>query len=382
MRPIVIAGARPNFVKVAPLLRSMRKLGMEPALVHTGQHYDWAMSEALFADLGIPEPDVNLGVGSGSQGAQTAKVMTAFEEWFDENGGDQLVVVGDVNSTVATTLVAAKRGIPVAHVEAGLRSYDRTMPEEVNRLAVDALATWLFTPSADGDENLAAEGVHPSRVHLVGNIMVDSLLESLPRARRLPVRDRLGITGPYGLVTLHRPALVDDEARLAEVVGALRDIADDLPLVFPVHPRTRARLGDAATDAANSRISFVDPVGYLEFLHLEAEASLVLTDSGGVQEETTVLGVPCLTLRENTERPITITLGTNRLVGLDPAAIVAAARDALGSTAPAQCPPLWDGRTAGRIAAVLAAGTPDVEWVPPRAAAGAAVGRLASPVAG
>ncbi len=365
MKAVVIAGARPNFVKIAPLLRALRAEGVTPTLVHTGQHYDWAMSEALFADLGIPSPDVNLEVGSGSQGNQIAKVISRFEAWLDEHSADQVIVVGDVNSTIATTLVAAKRWIPVAHVEAGLRSYDRTMPEEINRLAVDAIATWLFTPSADADENLLAEGVHPSRIHLVGNIMVDSLLHSLARAREIPVVDRLGLDRPFGLVTLHRPALVDNDARLNAVLGALREIAVDLPLVFPMHPRTRARLGDAAAMHADGRITFIDPVGYLEFLHLEAEASLVLTDSGGVQEETTVLGVPCLTLRENTERPVTITQGTNRLVGLGPKEIVAAAQSVLASKGPASLPPLWDGQTAPRVAAILAAGTPAVSWVPP-----------------
>jgi len=238
------------------------------------------------------------------------------------------------------------------------------MPEELNRLCVDSLATWLFTPSPDADENLLAEGVHQSRIHLVGNIMVDSLLDSLSRAEKLPVLDRLGIQGEFGLVTLHRPALVDDADRMAEVLGALRDIARTLPLVFPVHPRTRARIGGAAgSDAGGLR--FIDPLGYLEFLHVESKAALVLTDSGGVQEETTVLGVRCLTLRENTERPITITNGTNELVGLDPDRIRAAAERALGRPASAQRPPLWDGCTAGRIATILDAGTPRVDWVPP-----------------
>lgn len=363
MTPIVIAGARPNFVKVAPLLRALRASGATPVLVHTGQHYDWAMSEALFVDLGIPPPDVNLGVGSGPHGAQTGKVMAAFEDWLDGNPGDQVVTVGDVNSTVACALVAAKRGVPVAHVEAGLRSFDRTMPEELNRVCVDALATWLLTPSADADVNLLAEGVHPSRIHLVGNIMVDSLLESLPRAQETPVLERLGIEGEFGLVTLHRPALVDDVDRMGGVLGALRDIARSLPLVFPVHPRTRARIADAGGPADGIR--FVDPLGYLEFLHLESKASLVLTDSGGIQEETTVLGVRCLTLRRNTERPITITSGTNELVGLDPEAIrVAAARTLQRPVSPGR-PPLWDGCTARRVAAILMAGTPEVDWVPP-----------------
>lgn len=365
MIPIVIAGARPNFVKVAPLLRALRTQGAAPVLIHTGQHYDWAMSEALFEDLGIPAPDVNLGVGSGQQGAQTGRVMATFESWLDENPGDQVVTVGDVNSTVACALVASKRGIPVAHVEAGLRSFDRSMPEEVNRLAVDALSTWLFTPSDDADENLLAEGAHPSRIHRVGNIMVDSLVANLPHAQGIPVIERLGLPEPFGLVTLHRPALVDDRARLTAVMGALREIALELPLVFPVHPRTRASLDGAGLAMAGDGITFIDPVGYLEFIHLESKATLVLTDSGGVQEETTVLGVPCLTLRENTERPITITHGTNQLVGLAPDRILSAAALAIGRTAEPRRPPLWDGRTAERTAAVLTVGTPAVQWVPP-----------------
>jgi UDP-N-acetylglucosamine 2-epimerase (non-hydrolysing) len=365
LRSVLIAGARPNFVKVAPLIRSLRAVGVEPLLVHTGQHYDWAMSESLFNDLGIPTPDVNLGVGSGPHGAQTAKVMMSFEEWLDGEAVDQVVTLGDVNSTVACTLVATKRGLPVAHVEAGLRSFDRTMPEEANRLVVDALATWLFTPSADADENLRAEGVDSSRIHRVGNIMVDSLLTSLPRAMESNVRDRLGLDGHYGLVTLHRPALVDDLDRLRDVLGALADVSADLPLVFPVHPRTRERITAAGLDGAAGNTTFTDPVGYLDFLRLQADARLVLTDSGGVQEETTVLGVPCLTLRENTERPITISEGTNTLVGLDPDRIREAAKMALGRAGAPKRPPLWDGKTAERVAAILAAGQPTVEWVPP-----------------
>lgn len=374
MRSVVIAGARPNFVKVAPLLRAMKAAGIDTVLVHTGQHYDWAMSESLFHDLGIPEPDVNLEVGSGTHATQTAKVMTAFESWIGANPCDQVVTVGDVNSTLACTLVAAKQDVPVAHVEAGLRSFDRGMPEEINRLAVDAIATWLFTPSADADENLAAEGVDPSRIHLVGNIMVDSLLASLERAKSGTIRDDLGLGGSYGLITLHRPALVDDRDRFAPVLAALNDVAEGLPLVFPVHPRTRANLHAWGLDAAAPKIRLVEPAGYLDFLALEAGASLVLTDSGGIQEETTVLGVPCLTLRENTERPITITHGTNRLVGFDPARIRDAAATALGRPASTRRPPLWDGHTAERVAAVLAAGRPEVVWVPP-----AVAGRVGAP---
>jgi UDP-N-acetylglucosamine 2-epimerase (non-hydrolysing) len=366
LRTVVIAGARPNFVKVAPLLRALRAAGAEPLLVHTGQHYDAAMSARFFADLDIPEPDVNLGVGSGSHASQTAGVMTTFDAWLHRQPViHQVVTVGDVNSTLATTLVAVKKDIPVAHVEAGLRSRDRSMPEETNRVAVDALATWLFTPSADADQNLLAEGTHPSRIHMVGNIMVDSLLASLERARSTSIRDHLGLIDSFGLVTLHRPGLVDEPEVLRDVLSALHDIGDDLPLVFPVHPRTRNRIETNHLAVDSSRVRLIDPIGYLEFLCLESEASLVLTDSGGVQEETTVLGVPCLTLRPNTERPITVTHGTNRVVGLEPDDIRAAAANALASPPSAVRPPLWDGRTSERIASILASGSPDVSWTPP-----------------
>ena len=363
MRTIVIAGARPNFVKVAPLLRSLGEVGADPVLVHTGQHYDFAMSESLFVDLGIPAPDVNLGVGSASHGVQTATVMSAFDAWLDDNKADQVVTVGDVNSTVACALVAVKRGLPVAHVEAGLRSFDRTMPEEANRVVVDALSTWLFTPSADADENLRAEGVDSSRIHRVGNIMVDSLLASVDRAMHSTVRDDLDLEAPFGLITLHRPALVDDAARLRDVLIALQDIATELRLVFPVHPRTRANLDRFGLSELAACLQLVEPLRYLDFLRLQADATVVFTDSGGIQEETTVLGVPCLTLRENTERPITITEGTNQLVGLDPDRI----RSAFFGLDPSQRgrrPELWDGQTAARTADILMRGTPDVVWQP------------------
>jgi len=353
MKAIVVAGARPNFVKVAPLIRELRATGMEVDLVHTGQHYDWAMSESLFVDLGLPAPDANLEVGSGSHAIQTAKVMVAFEDWLDRHDADQVVTVGDVNSTLACTLVAVKRGLPVAHVEAGLRSFDRTMPEEINRVIVDAVSSWLFTPSSDADENLISEGIPRERIYQVGNIMVDSLLASLERAERSAICSDLGLSAPYGLVTLHRPALVDDPERFGPVLEALHDISSLVPLVFPVHPRTRANLTALGLGTPASGLTLIDPIGYLDFLKLESGASLVLTDSGGIQEETTVLGVPCLTLRENTERPVTIREGTNRLVGFDPDAIRAAAVDALDGTSNPQRPPLWDGHTAERIAKVL-----------------------------
>ncbi|HWS44465.1 MAG TPA: UDP-N-acetylglucosamine 2-epimerase (non-hydrolyzing) [Acidimicrobiia bacterium] len=362
MRVAVIAGARPNFVKIAPLLVSLAECGIDAKLVHTGQHYDWAMSEALFRDLGIPEPDANLEVGSETHAVQTAKVMISFAEWLDENPVDQIVTVGDVNSTLACALVGAKLGLPVAHVEAGLRSFDHAMPEEINRLAVDAISTWLFTPSADADENLIAEGVHPSRIHRVGNIMVDSLLANLDVAMKCPIRADLELQPPFGLVTLHRPALVDDPARFAGVLHALDDIAAEVPLLFPVHPRTRATIETSGLGDATGWIRFLEPLGYLEFLCLEAGAAIVLTDSGGIQEETTVLGVPCLTLRDNTERPITVTEGTNHLVGTDPDTIRSVAARVITEPVAPRRPELWDGHTASRIAAVLAKGTPEVIW--------------------
>ncbi len=368
-RPVVIAGARPNFVKVAPLMRALTAHGVDARLVHTGQHYDAAMSASFFECLDIPEPAVNLGVGSGSHGSQTAAVMTAFEEWLTGADADAILVVGDVNSTVACALVGAKAGIPVGHVEAGLRAFDRTMPEEINRVVVDALATWLFTPSSDADENLLAEGVEPARIHRVGNVMVDSLLGALDRARRQTVVADLGLTrDDFGLVTLHRPALVDDARRLADVVDTLLSIGDWERLVFPVHPRTRKMLEQAGVVIDDRRMSLVEPLGYLDFLALEEAAAVVLTDSGGVQEETSALGVPCLTLRENTERPITVTLGTNTLVGFDRRTILAGAVAAREQGRQAPAIPRWDGRACDRIAQVLSAPAEHIEFVPPELA--------------
>jgi|RhiMethySRZTD1v2_1073278.scaffolds.fasta_scaffold32795_5 UDP-N-acetylglucosamine 2-epimerase (non-hydrolysing) len=366
-RLLLVAGARPNFMKVAPLLRALRRRPdrFEPILVHTGQHYDEAMSDVFFAELGIPRPDRHLGVGSGSHAAQTARIMEAFEPVVLETKPDRVVVVGDVNSTAACALVASKLSppVPVAHVEAGLRSFDREMPEEINRLVTDALSDLLFTTSPDADENLRSEGVPRRRIHRVGNLMIDTLLAFARRADASDVLRRLALEPPYALLTLHRPSNVDDEATLRRILAALREIGRGMPVLFPAHPRTADRLrrlgegnGVGAEDGAARGLRLVDPLGYLDFLHLQKRAALVLTDSGGVQEETTILGVPCLTLRENTERPITLTRGTNRLVGTDTGRIVAAARRALAAKRrrPPSIP-MWDGRAAERIARVLAA---------------------------
>jgi UDP-N-acetylglucosamine 2-epimerase (non-hydrolysing) len=347
-------------MKVAPLMAALARRGATQALVHTGQHFDERMSGVFFEELGLPRPDVDLGVGSGSHGEQTGRIMIAFEGALARlPRPDAVVVPGDVNSTVAAALVAAKLRIPVAHLEAGLRSRDRTMPEELNRIVTDHLSDLLLTPSADADANLAAEGIPAARVARVGNLMIDTLLDHLPRARALGVPGRLGLApGGYAVVTLHRPSNVDDGAALGGLLGALARLARELPVVFPVHPRTRARLAAPDLAAAARALRLEEPLGYLDFLSLTSAARLVLTDSGGLQEETTALGVPCLTLRENTERPITVSEGTNQVVGTDPARIVDAALRALagGGTAPRR-PELWDGRAGERAAeAVLALG--------------------------
>jgi UDP-N-acetylglucosamine 2-epimerase (non-hydrolysing) len=357
LKVINVVGARPNFMKVAPVVEAMRGRASEfaPSVVHTGQHYDERMSDAFFRDLGLPRPDVHLGVGSGSHAQQTAAVMQRFEPVVIEHKPDWVLVVGDVNSTLACALVCAKMGVPVAHVEAGLRSRDRTMPEEINRLLTDQLAELLLTPSADADRNLLAEGAAPERIRLVGNVMIDSLLKHLPAAGASRVREELGLAGrDYAVVTLHRPSNVDDPAALRRIISALARVARRLPVVFPVHPRTRRSVEEFGLDEdeAGVDLRLIEPLGYLDFLRLYSGARLVLTDSGGIQEETTALGVPCLTLRENTERPVTVESGTNRVVGTDPERIVAEAESALARSredAPPRLPPLWDGRAAGRI---------------------------------
>jgi UDP-N-acetylglucosamine 2-epimerase (non-hydrolysing) len=351
MKIICVAGARPNYMKVKPVIAALAERGAEVILVHTGQHYDPAMNDIFFDDLGIRPPDHFLGVGSGSHATQTARVMTAFEPLVERLRPDVVIVVGDVNSTMACGLVAAKSAALLAHVEAGLRSSDWSMPEEINRVVTDRVSDYLFAPSADAVTNLRNEGYQDDQIYLVGNVMVDTLLANLHRALRSDVLARLGLSpGEYGLVTLHRPANVDDSAMLAGLLSALDQVGLMCPLVLPAHPRAVAQLQAAGM---SGRIRVIPPAGYLDFVALEASARLVLTDSGGVQEETTVLGVPCLTLRDNTERPITITEGTNRLVGRDPARIVTAAREALEAPPPPRAPTLWDGRASERIAAVL-----------------------------
>ena len=358
LKVINVVGARPNFMKVAPVVEAMRGRPEEFAsvVVHTGQHYDERMSAAFFRDLGLAEPDVHLGVGSGSHAQQTALVMQRFEPVVLGERPDWVVVVGDVNSTLACALVCSKLGVRVAHVEAGLRSRDRAMPEEINRLLTDQLSDLLLTPSEDADRNLLGEGIPRERIRFVGNVMIDSLLRQLERAAGSRVREELGVAArDYAVVTLHRPSNVDDAATLGRILSALARIGRRLPVVFPIHPRTRKNLeefGLIASNELDDRVRFVEPLGYLDFLRLYSGARLVLTDSGGIQEETTALGVPCLTLRENTERPVTVELGTNRVVGTDPERIVAEAEAALSKDkgqGPPRVPPLWDGRAAGRI---------------------------------
>lgn len=354
-----IVGARPNLMKIAPLMEVMRRTpGVDPILVHTGQHYDERMSELFFRELEIPAPDHYLGVGSGTHAQQTAQVMVRLEPLFKELRPDLVLVVGDVNSTLAAALVASKLGILLAHVEAGLRSFDRSMPEEVNRIVTDALSDLLFTTERGAMENLRREGIAEEKVHFVGNVMIDTLLRHRERAEELDVPGSFGVPpGAYAVVTLHRPSNVDTPEALAGMVDVVAGVAERLPVVFPVHPRTRSRLAEAGMLArldAVPAVRLTEPLGYLEFLGLLAGARIVLTDSGGVQEETTILGVPCLTLRENTERPVTITHGTNRLVGTDPARILAAVDETLAAPRPeGRRPELWDGRAAERIVDTL-----------------------------
>jgi len=356
MRILSVVGARPNFMKVAPIVRAFARHThpFESVLVHTGQHYDAKMSDSFFRDLGMPHPDFNLEVGSGSHAAQTAAVMTRIEPVLQQVAPDVVLVVGDVNSTLAATITAKKLNMRVAHVEAGLRSFDMTMPEEINRLCTDVIADDLFTTDRLADENLRREGVAEARIHFVGNVMIDSLMASLPQARKLQAAAALGLDPRgYAVLTLHRPSNVDDAGKLAEILDAIL-AGTDLPIVFPAHPRTVERLNSLPA-ARTPQLRIVEPLGYLEFQSLVDQARIVLTDSGGLQEETTVLGVPCVTLRENTERPITIEEGTNHLAGTSRNGILAAMEAALAKDAGApKVPELWDGRTAERIAETIA----------------------------
>jgi len=360
MRVVLIAGARPNFVKIAALKKALSgRSSMEVLVVHTGQHYDDEMSAAFFRDLEMEDPERNLGVGSGSHAVQTAAVMTSFDAFLDEVATDMVVVVGDVNSTVACSLTAVKRGIPVAHVEAGLRSFDWEMPEEINRLVTDRLSSLLFTPSRDGDENLKKEGRPAEVIHFVGNVMVDTLLRFREKAAASTVLDRLGVAaGEYAVLTMHRPGNVDTREVFSGMLDAFAEIAGRMPIVYPLHPRSRKALtemGLLERAEAISGLTMTGPLGYLDFIELEARARFVMTDSGGVQEETTVLGVPCLTLRPNTERPVTITEGTNTLIGTSADAITKAAARILDEDRklPGRLPELWDGHASERIADII-----------------------------
>jgi UDP-N-acetylglucosamine 2-epimerase (non-hydrolysing) len=359
LRIVNVVGARPNLMKIAPLMDAYaRAPEIEPLLVHTGQHYDANMSELFFRQLGIPEPDLNLEVGSASHAVQTAEIMKAFEPIVQRHRPDAVLVVGDVNSTIACGLVAVKLGVKLVHVEAGLRSFDRGMPEEINRVLTDSISDLLFCTEQSGVDNLRREGVAAERVHLVGNVMIDTLMRHRQRAEAQPILESLRLPDRgYAVLTLHRPSNVDDPAVLAKLLDVVEGVLADQALVFPVHPRTRQKLADhglLARIGGQPGLRLVDPLGYLDFLKLMAHARVVLTDSGGIQEETTILGVPCLTLRENTERPVTCDVGTNRLVGQQPERILAAYREVMaGRGAPGRTPPLWDGGASGRIVEIL-----------------------------
>ena len=350
MKIVHVVGARPNFMKLAPVFGALRdRANVTQTLVHTGQHYDVKMSDVFFQQLSIPAPDVNLAVGSGSHAKQTSEIMVRFEPVVLECKPDLVLVYGDVNSTVAAALVCAKLGVCVGHVEAGLRSFDRTMPEEINRLVTDQLADLLFTPSEDGDDNLRKEGAAAGKIFRVGNVMIDSLVRLLPEARKIPQN---GLPARFALVTLHRPANVDDGATLKGLLEALLEVNRDLSVVFPAHPRTRQRIAEFGLNANQLRI--LDPLPYVDFLALQTRSTVVITDSGGIQEETTYLGVPCLTMRENTERPITVTHGTNVLVGRDAKKLQSELSKILsGDGKKGIVPPLWDGHAGERIAEII-----------------------------
>ena len=359
MKIINVVGARPNFMKVAPLHRVLSATdGIESRIVHTGQHYDEKMSDIFFEQLGMPEPDVYLGVGSGSHAQQTARIMVAFEEVMEAEAPDLVVVVGDVNSTLACALVATKLHVPVAHVEAGLRSGDRRMPEEINRVMTDSIADLLFVTEQSGVDNLKREGIADERIHLVGNLMIDSLVAFRERAAQVDIIEQLGVEPQsYVLMTMHRPSNVDHAEGIAALVETIERLAAERTVVFPIHPRTKNRIAEFGyTDKVMtmSNLKLLEPLGYLQFLRLMEEAAVVVTDSGGIQEETTFLGVPCLTLRENTERPITIEMGTNELMALDPAQIQQRVTEVTDTSYKPQQPPYWDGAAAERIVKVIA----------------------------
>jgi UDP-N-acetylglucosamine 2-epimerase (non-hydrolysing) len=367
IRLLSVVGARPNFMKIAPIVEELKKSDdLEHCLVHSGQHYDELLSGSFFADLGLPTPDVNLRAGSGSHAVQTAEIMKGIEPVLLDYKPEMVLVVGDVNTTIAVALTAVKLGIEVGHIEAGLRSFDMTMPEEINRKLTDAISSLLFVTEQSGVENLRREGVQPEKVFLVGNVMIDSLVRHRDMARRSSILSRLsldqvGLSGcrPYGVLTLHRPSNVDNPKILAGILSAVSAVASEFPMFFPIHPRTRKNIESFGllrylANSKNSGIVPLDPLGYLDFLSLNDRARIVFTDSGGVQEETTFLGVPCLTLRENTERPATVEQGTNQVVGVDPDRILAAARQILQQNPrPSQRPPLWDGNAAPRIVAII-----------------------------
>lgn len=348
-------------MKIAPIYAEMkrRKSEFEPLIVHTGQHYDAKMSDAFFDDLGMPKPDIHLEVGSASHAVQTAKIMLKFEPIILREKPDWVLVVGDVNSTIACALVSSKLGVKIAHVEAGLRSYDRTMPEEINRILTDSISDLLLTPSPDGNENLKKEGIPDSKVKLVGNVMIDSLFRNLEFAKKSKIREELDlIDKDYAVLTLHRPSNVDEKETFKGLLDSLAEISQKLPIIFPAHPRTASRIEEFgfSDKIKNSNIKIIEPLGYLDFSHLMSNSKLVLTDSGGLQEETTALKIPCLTLRENTERPITIEMGTNVLVGTNPEKIKETAFEILQKedfAKDAKIPSLWDGKTAERICDAL-----------------------------
>jgi len=354
-----VVGARPNFMKVAPVIKALENHnGIKQTLVHTGQHYDLNMSDIFFQQLGIPIPDINLEVGSGSHAVQTAQIMTRMETVLLDKNPDLVLVPGDVNSTMAVALVCAKLCIPVGHIEAGLRSFDRTMPEEINRLLTDQMADLLFTPSVDANENLTREGIHRKNIYLVGNVMIDTLVRLLPQA--LERWDNLSLSlqiqkDKYCLVTLHRPSNVDEPSSLLKIMTSLQELSRDITMVFPLHPRTRQGLNKMGFKIDEPSFRVTEPLGYLEFLTLQKNAKLVITDSGGIQEEATYMGIPCLTLRENTERPVTVTMGTNILVGKDISLLKSEVAKILsGNAKQGIVPPLWDGKASERIAEIIA----------------------------